>query len=102
MIGNEREYRDDSALNLHLASLAEKFVQKALGPLQSVLGEHHRVRLSARISNVALFVQAIHCIPIKALPSSCPVMVPEEQESQDSIIDLVCVEFHCSISEEGA
>jgi hypothetical protein len=43
-------------------------------------------------------VQAIHGIPVKALPCSRSVMQPEVEERQYCVVDLVGVEFHAATS----
>jgi hypothetical protein len=76
------------------ALLSEELIQQALGALQAFFREHDRFRFALGISDIALFVQAIHCIPVKALPSPRPIMQPEEEKGQDGIVYLFRIEFH--------
>jgi hypothetical protein len=73
--------------------LAEELLEKLAGPLESFFGEDHRFGSATWISNVACLVQALHGIPVKALPRASPVMQSEIEERECRIVDLIRVEF---------
>jgi hypothetical protein len=61
--------------------LAEQFLKKLLGPLQTFLGEDYRLRFPPWISDVSLLVQPIHGFPVEALPRPRTVVQPKIEQS---------------------
>src|SRR5262245_49466061 len=80
--------------------LAKQFLKESPGPLQPLLGEDDRLRLAARVGDVALLVQPVHRSPVEALPGPASAVQPQVKQGENRLIDLVRVEFHDSTHEE--
>jgi hypothetical protein len=50
----------------------KKFLKKAFRLYKAFLCHAHGLRFAYRIGNKAFFMKAVHCVPIKTFPGSCP------------------------------
>src|SRR5262245_26244562 len=102
---NSRPRGTSTAVPVHCSVwsgiFAEKFLKQTLCPLETLLGEDHRLGFTAWIRDESPFVQAIHGFPVEALPRSCPVVQPKVEQRKHCIVDLVGVKFHMRPAIQG-